>query len=467
MLKVYHLIFIDMISIFDIFTIGIGPSSSHTVGTMRAANAFITALSPRLKQIKRIKATLYGSLAYTGRGHGSDKSIILGLTGARPETVDPEDVKKVFEKTQKTHQIALLNKFIIPFDLEKDMVFDYNHKMDYHTNAMRFEAWMKNEKSPYFKIFYSIGGGFIVDHADLESIKKHNPQDCNCPYPFKTANDLLEQCRSHKLSIPELVLKNEQSQRSLEDIKKRLRMIVDAMEKSIYRGFQTKGVLPGPLKIQRRAPILYAKLKACKLTDPGYHYTMNWLNAFAIAVGEENAAGGRVVTAPTNGASGILPAVLNYYKYFTEDTNEWGILKFLLTAGAIGILYKQNASISGAELGCQAEIGVACSMAASGLVSALGGQTKQIEHAAEIAMEHNLGLTCDPVGGLVQIPCIERNAMGACQAVSAANLALIESGVHKVSLDVVMKTMVEVGRNMHPNYKETAKGGLATAVKAK
>jgi L-serine dehydratase len=242
-------------------------------------------------------------------------------------------------------------------------------------------------------------------------------------------------------------------------------MIIKTMEKSICRGFQAKGALPGPFKIPRRAPALYKKLQVCDLVDPGYQYTMNWLNAYAIAVGEENAAGGRVVTAPTNGAAGILPAVLSYYKYFTKNANEEGVFKFLLTAGAIGILYKQNASISGAELGCQAEIGVACSMAAGGLVSALGGTRRQIEHAAEIAMEHNLGLTCDPVGGLVQIPCIERNAMGSCQAVSAANLALIEGGTHKVSLDVVMKTMVEVGRNMNPAYKETAKGGLATAIK--
>jgi L-serine dehydratase len=433
---------------------------------MRAANAFIKVLLSKLNQVTRVKITLYGSLAHTGRGHGTDKSIILGLMGIRPEVANAEDVKATFKQVQKTKKIKLLNNFLIPFDLETDMVFNYDRVMKYHPNAMLFEAWIENEMVPsYSKTFYSIGGGFILDGSDIPSIQKHNPEQCACPYPFKTANQLIEQCRSHGLSIPELILKNEQSQRSLKDIKQKLLTIAKMMEKCIYQGLQTEGVLPGPFKVTRRAPKLYKKLQVCDLVNPGHQYTMNWLNTFAIAVGEENASGGRVVTAPTNGAAGVLPAVLSYYKYFTPHANDTGVFNFLLTSGAIGILYKQNASISGAELGCQAEIGVACSMAAGGLVSALGGTLTQIEHAAEIGMEHNLGLTCDPVGGLVQIPCIERNAMGACKAVSAANLALIEDGSHKVSLDVVMKTMVEVGQNMNSIYKETSKGGLATILK--
>jgi len=453
-----------MISIFDFFTIGIGPSSSHTVGTMRAANAVINALLSKLNRVKRIRITLYGSLAQTGHGHGTDKSIIIGLTGVRPEIADPEDVKATFQKVQQTKKIALLNKYVIPFNLDTDMVFDYDRVMQYHPNAMLFEAWIKNESSLFSKVFYSVGGGFIVEDTEIASIEKRKPEHCACPYPFKTANHLLEQCRLYNLSIPELILKNEQSQRDLKDIKQKLLTIADTMEKCIYQGLQTEGILPGPLNITRRAPKLYKKLRVCDLIESRYQYVMNWLNAYAIAVGEENAMGGRVVTAPTNGAAGILPAVLSYYKYFVRGSNESGILNFLLTSGAIGILYKQNASISGAELGCQAEIGVACSMAAGGLVSALGGTLEQIEHAAEIGMEHNLGLTCDPVAGLVQIPCIERNAMGACKAVSAANLALIEGGSHKVSLDAVMETMVEVGQNMNSIYKETAQGGLATIV---
>ena len=449
-----------MISIFDLFTVGVGPSSSHTVGTMRAANAFLKSLLPKLPQVFRLKVTLYGSLAYTGRGHGTDKSIVMGLTGVVPKIAQPDVIESTFQKVKETNQLFLMNQYPISFDLKADLVFNMTQVIEYHPNAVRFVALGKADEVLCSRLFYSIGGGFIIDDANSMTSPDDRLQDC--PYPFKTSEELLHLCRRYHLSIADLTLKNEQAKKSSRSIKQQLFDIVEVMKVCIERGCKTEGVLPGSLVIVRRAPHLYNKLKAYGPIKPNHPKALNWLNTYAIAVGEENAAGGRVVTAPTNGAAGILPAVLHYYKRFIEGANDKGVINFLATAGAIGILYKQNASISGAELGCQAEIGVACSMAAAGLTSALGGTVEQVEHAAEVAMEHNLGLTCDPVAGLVQIPCIERNAMGASTAVNAANLVLMEQGIHRVSLDTVIQTMLEVGQHMDPIYKETAQGGLAT-----
>lgn len=449
------------ISIFDIFTVGIGPSSSHTVGPMRAAKRFIHGLGSDLSKVHRIQITLYGSLAFTGRGHGTDKALMMGLLGADPETADPEQIPAQLAVIAQQQKIDLLHVHRISFVPEQDILFNYKKTFDYHSNVMQFIAVDAGGKIINDMIFYSVGGGFIVTEEDSASSAQ---DDVTLPYHFQTAADLLVHCQQHALSIADVMLANEKVWRSEKEIKAGLLDLAAVMEACIAKGCVTGGELSGQLKVRRRAPALYSKLMQLNNSDGEHAQAMNWLNLYAMAVNEENAAGGRVVTAPTNGAAGIIPAVLKYYKNFCPQPSDEGVITYLLTAGAIGLLYKKNASISGAEMGCQGEVGVACSMAAGALAASLGGTVSQVENAAEIGMEHNLGLTCDPVGGLVQIPCIERNAMGAVKAVNAAQLALAEDGDHKITLDMVIKTMAEIGKNMNTLYKETSKGGLAVAV---
>jgi len=446
------------ISIFDIFKVGIGPSSSHTVGPMKAARAFVLQLEPIAGQVDSIEVTLYGSLAYTGKGHGTDSAVILGLMGRRPETIDPDDVDEILRGVHQQKQLEVPAVGLIEFDPEKSMCFEFGEELPRHTNGMRFVAYSDSGDSLADEKYYSLGGGFIARNEDPEP----TDQDGDPPYLFDGGDSLLNVAAENRLSIAELVYKNERHWRSAEEIDERLSDIWEAMRACIERGLNSDGVLPGNMAVLRRAARLHRRL--LERGDPSGLDAMEWVNAFAIAVNEENAAGGRVVTSPTNGAAGIIPAVLMYYLRFVPDASEEGIRTMLLTAGAIGILYKVNASISGAEMGCQGEVGVACSMAAAGLAAALGGSNDHIEEAAEIGMEHNLGLTCDPIGGLVQIPCIERNAMGAVKAINAARLAMHGDGTHIVSLDQVIETMRQTGLDMSSSYKETSQGGLAVNV---
>ncbi|MDP1573950.1 MAG: L-serine ammonia-lyase [Coxiellaceae bacterium] len=451
------------ISVFDLFSIGIGPSSSHTVGPMRAAADFLHQHSKKeFEAINSVIVRLHGSLAFTGIGHGTHKAILMGLCGEQPESINPSTIDARIETISKNKKIILLNKKEIVFDDEKDLIFDYEHQLPHHPNGMTFITKDVSGKMIRDEKYYSVGGGFIVSEKQLEnpeSISQHT-----LPFKFDTAAELLAHCKKENCSIAELMMKNELSWRDEKTIHAQLKKIANVMSECIHNGCITHDtILPGGLKVRRRAPNLYQKLSG-KL-DKKWEGTllMEWLDLFAIAVNEENAAGHRVVTAPTNGAAGIIPAVLEYLKqFYTVDDNT--IAEFLLTAGAIGILYKKKASISGAEMGCQGEVGVACSMAAGALTAARGGNIYQVENAAEIGMEHNLGLTCDPVKGLVQIPCIERNAMGAVKAVNATQLALAGDGEHKVSLDMVINTMREIGNNMSSKYKETSQGGLAVNV---
>lgn len=453
------------ISVFDLFSIGIGPSSSHTVGPMRAALDFLQQhAETELTHVKSITVCLYGSLAFTGIGHGTDKAIIMGLMGEHPETVDPVRANETIGKAADLDSIDLLGKQTIPFNYQKDLQFDYETTLPHHPNGMSFTTYDADNKPIRHDIYYSVGGGFIV--SDKQLINPEMLENQELPYPFDSAAELLTHCETQHCSIAELMFKNELAWRSENDIKQKLIAIADVMAESITQGCHTKQtILPGGLSVRRRAHGLYEKLtKDNPSAKPSADYLMQWLDLYAIAVNEENAAGHRIVTAPTNGAAGIIPAVLEYFKQCHAGDREKLIIEFLLTAGAIGILYKKNASISGAEMGCQGEVGVACSMAAGALAAVLGGSIYQVENAAEIGMEHNLGLTCDPVKGLVQIPCIERNAMGAVKAVNAAQLALAGDGKHKVSLDMVIQTMREIGENMSTKYKETAQGGLAVNV---
>lgn len=450
------------ISVFDLFSIGIGPSSSHTVGPMKAANLFVSRLFAKqpTPSITRIQIELFGSLAFTGKGHGTDKAILSGLEGCMPDSVNPDRVKTRAEEIMSQNQLNVFGKHIIPFHYVNDFIFNFQDLLPAHTNGMRFTAY-DNSQIIYSDIFYSIGGGFILDKEQAEHPVATATNDV--PYPFATAKELITHCEKQHLTICELMMANECSLRSKEEVNERLTLIANTMHQCINRGCDTEGILPGGLNIKRRAPELYKKLSVKgkpKSTDANMD-SMEWLNLYAIAVNEENAAGGRVVTAPTNGAAGIIPAVLEYYLSFYPQTTIEDARKFLLTAGAIAILYKKGASISGAEVGCQGEVGVACSMAAAAFTAAQGGTLYQIENAAEIAMEHHLGLTCDPINGLVQIPCIERNAMGAVKAVNAARLALLGNGEHYVSLDKVIATMKQTGKDMMTIYKETSLGGLA------
>lgn len=455
------------VSVFDLFKIGIGPSSSHTVGPMRAAHRFVGRLDEfgHLARLERIRCELFGSLALTGRGHGTDKAVLLGLEGEEPDTVDVEQIETRLARIRCEKQLRLPGLASpLPFDEKRDLVFNKRQRLPHHSNGMRFEAFGADEELLFTREYYSVGGGFVVNQ-DEAAEDRIVPDVTAQPYPFNSGDDLLAHSERTGLSIAQMMLANEQVWRSEADVRSGLLEIWTAMESCVARGMRQDGVLPGGLKVRRRAPAMVAELRErpeAALRDP--LTILDWVNLYALAVNEENAAGGRVVTAPTNGAAGIIPAVLHYYTRFVPAANDNGVVDFLLTAGAIGILYKENASISGAEVGCQGEVGVACSMAAGGLAAALGANVLQIENAAEIGMEHNLGLTCDPIGGLVQIPCIERNAMGSVKAINAVRMAMRGDGKHRVSLDKVIKTMRETGRDMRDKYKETSRGGLAVNV---
>ena len=458
------------ISVFDLFKIGIGPSSSHTVGPMRAARMFVTRLASeaRLAQVARVKAELFGSLGATGKGHGSDKAVLLGLAGHEPDTVDVEAVPSMLEAIRGQGRIALGGGPAVAFDEKSDLIFHRRQSLPFHANGMRFAAFDAAGAEVTARVYYSVGGGFVVSDevaADGSRQKAVAPDATVLPLPFRSGAELLELTRAHDCSIAEVMRRNERHWRGDAEIDAGLLRIWQVMQDCVARGCQTEGVLPGGFKVRRRAAALYRDLTShpeAALRDP--LQVIDWVNLYALAVNEENAAGGRVVTAPTNGAAGIIPAVLHYYARFVPGANDGGVIDFLLTAAAIGILYKENASISGAEVGCQGEVGVACSMAAAALCAVMGGTPDQVENAAEIGMEHHLGLTCDPVGGLVQIPCIERNAIAAVKALNASRMALRGDGTHHVSLDKVIKTMRETGADMLTKYKETARGGLAVNI---
>ncbi|OGT62695.1 MAG: L-serine ammonia-lyase [Gammaproteobacteria bacterium RIFCSPHIGHO2_12_FULL_45_12] len=450
------------ISIFELFAIGIGPSSSHTVGPMKAARAFMETLvqTTPLTNMKRIQIELFGSLAFTGKGHGTDTAILLGLEGQSPDTVIPDQIQPRAHAIIEGKQLHCLQTHPIHFDYLTDFIYNLTERLPFHSNGMRFSAYNAQQNLIASDCYYSIGGGFILNEA--EAAHPRNTNATQSPYPFQFARELLQQCEQHQLTIAAIMMANEAQFTPMGDIKQKLLHITDTMQQCITKGCESPGILPGGLNIKRRAPRLYQKLHI-KGKPPSHEHMdcLQWLNLYAIAVNEENAAGGRIVTAPTNGAAGIIPAVLHYYLTFYPHAKREDAIDFLLTAGAIGLLYKKNASISGAEVGCQGEVGAACSMAAGALTAVLGGTPPQIENAAEIAMEHHLGMTCDPMHGLVQIPCIERNAMGAVKAVNAACLALLGDGQHFVSLDKVIATMKQTGKDMMTIYKETSQGGLA------
>jgi L-serine dehydratase len=456
------------ISTFDLFKIGIGPSSSHTVGPMRAALAFIEEAENQniLSQIHRIKVELFGSLGATGKGHGSPKAVILGLEGETPECVNVSLIAQRMEDLNKNKTISLAGKHQIKFSRKQDLILYRRKSLPYHPNGMTVNAFDSQGNTLLAKVYYSVGGGFVVDekHADDDSpLIEHTSK---LPFHFTTGTKLLELCKQHSMSISQIMWENEKTWRPEQETRQELLNIWRVMQESVHCGTHSVDeILPGGLKVPRRAPALYKKLMIrpeSALSDP--LTVLDWVSMYALAVNEENAAGGRIVTAPTNGAAGIIPAVMHYYERFTPNVNEDGIVNFLLVAAAIGILYKENASISGAEVGCQGEVGSACSMAAGALAEVLGGTPDQVENAAEIGMEHNLGLTCDPIGGLVQVPCIERNAMASIKAISAARMALRGNGNHFVSLDNVIKTMKDTGHEMNNKYKETSRGGLAVNV---
>jgi L-serine dehydratase len=471
-------------SLFELFKIGIGPSSSHTVGPMRAALRFARQLATTnlLERTSKVVVDLYGSLALTGHGHGTDRAILLGLSGEAPDTVDPTHIETKLATIRTTHTLNLLDRHSIPFIEAEHLLFHRNQMypdpaVTTHPNGMRFSAFDDAGTLIAQDIFYSIGGGFILSAAEFEAQQNTQaPTTRKVRYPFRSAAQLLATAEAHNLTIAELLLANEvallndptinrpqtsstESQSPEAQIKASILTLWQTMQSCTARGIATEGILPGGLNVRRRAPRLAHRLETEGSKDP--LAPLDWVTVYAMAVNEENAAGGRVVTAPTNGAAGVIPAIAHYYMRFTSGANEEGLIRFFLTAAAIGILYKENASISGAEVGCQGEVGVACSMAAGGLVAALNGTNAQIEHAAEIAMEHNLGMTCDPIGGLVQIPCIERNGMGAVKAINAARMAMHETGDHKLSLDQIIATMYQTGLDMQSRYKETSLAGLA------
>jgi L-serine dehydratase len=458
------------VSVFDLFKIGIGPSSSHTVGPMRAARLFVARLQHdgHLDATRRICAQLYGSLGATGKGHGTDKAVLLGLLGHEPDTVDVERIGAALKQVRDAKRIALFGTHEVAFNEKTDLVFYRRETLPFHANGMRFTAFDAEGGELLTRVYYSVGGGFVVSDEiaqDGSRQKTIAPDTTVLAHPFHSGADLLVLAKQHRCSIAELMRRNERHWRTDAEIDAGLLKIWAVMQACVARGCQTDGVLPGGFKVKRRAADLHRQLCAnpeAALRDP--LQVLDWVNLYALAVNEENAAGGRVVTAPTNGAAGIVPAVLHYYARFTPGASDRGVIDFLLTAAAIGMLYKENASISGAEVGCQGEVGVACSMAAGALCAVLGGTPEQVENAAEIGMEHHLGLTCDPVGGLVQIPCIERNAIASVKAINAARMALRGDGTHHVSLDQVIKTMRETGADMMTKYKETARGGLAVNI---
>ena len=453
-------------SVFDLFKIGVGPSSSHTMGPMTAACTFVERLEADglLDRVARIQVDLYGSLALTGKGHATDRAILLGLSGDRPDRIDPDAAEALVAKIRDTGRLAVAGQSEIAFDEGRDLRFLQRERLPHHSNGMRFTALDESGAPLSTWVAYSVGGGAIVDES---AVARNAPPDglADLPFRFSSAEELLAIAERERVSIAQIARSNERAVASDEEIDRRLDAIVRAMSACIDRGMAADGILPGGLKVRRRAPALYALLTSRAeraLADP--LTVIDWVNLWALAVNEENAAGGKVVTAPTNGAAGIVPAVLRYYQRFTPQASYQGVHDFLLTAAAIGSLFKENASISGAEVGCQGEVGVACSMAAGGLTAAMGGTPGQVENAAEIGMEHNLGLTCDPVGGLVQVPCIERNAVGAIKAIEASRLALVGDGSHRVSLDQVIETMRKTGLDMNERYKETSLGGLAVNV---
>ncbi len=455
-----------MISVFDMFSIGIGPSSSHTVGPMKAAKLFVDALKEKsqLQTIDRVKCELFGSLGQTGIGHGTGKAVILGLSGEMPETIPVSSIDSILADVVACQKISLDGKHIVNFPKDNAIIYHHRKTLPAHANAMTLFAY-QDDVIILEKTYYSIGGGFIVEDCDFEKEKDkalslHN--NIKKPHEFTNATELLNEAQNTGFSISTIMMNNEKCLADEVSIRTKLVGIWQAMCSSVDRGIATEGILPGGLKVTRRAPALHRALMVEKSNDP--LTAMDWVNLFALAVNEENAAGSRVVTAPTNGAAGIIPAVLCYYNKFVKPVSDDDCVRYLLTAAAIGILYKTNASISGAEVGCQGEVGVACSMAAGALTEIMGGTPIQVENAAEIGMEHNLGLTCDPVGGLVQVPCIERNAMGSVKAINASRLALRGTGTSKVSLDKVIKTMWDTGNDMKTKYKETSRGGLAVNI---
>ena len=453
------------LSVFDLFKIGIGPSSSHTVGPMLAAVRFVEGLKRDglLSQVANVKAELYGSLGATGKGHGSDTAVLLGLEGHYPDQVDTQRVPDYLAAIRSSGQLKLLGEHAIAF-VEKQHVLMIRKPLPYHPNGMIFRALDSAGLQLREREYYSVGGGFVVDDS-AAGADRIVADTTTLPLPFTTAKQLLAHCAEHKLSISEVMLRNESVWRSEAETRAGLLKIWQVMQTCVDNGCRTEGIMPGGLKVKRRAPALKRQLSDNPEANLRDHLNvLDWVNLYALAVNEENASGGRVVTAPTNGAAGIVPAVLHYYTRFTHGAGDDGVVRFLLTAAAIGILYKEQASISGAEVGCQGEVGVACSMAAGALCEVLGGSTAQVENAAEIGMEHNLGLNCDPIGGLVQVPCIERNAMGAIKAINAARMALRGDGQHFVSLDKVIRTMRQTGADMKSKYKETARGGLAVNI---
>ena len=464
------------VSVFDLFKIGIGPSSSHTVGPMIAARQFACQVrdSVGLAAVHQVTVELFGSLSATGVGHGTDRAVLLGLAGHEPDHIDPDQIAPAIAQIRQSGTLALLGKHPVPF-VEKDHLLFRRKSLPLHPNGMAFHALDAQGNDIAMREYYSVGGGFVVDAAGQRVLNTPASAGADTaghgqglPHPFRTGAELLAQCRTTGLSMAQLMAANEQHWRSPAEVRRQLLAIWQTMAGAVQRGCASTGTLPGPMHVRRRAAELHKNLSRspeAALRDP--LSMLDWVNLYAMAVNEENAAGGRVVTAPTNGAAGVIPAVLHYYVNFLQGpipANDDGIATFLLTAGAIGIIYKENASLSGAEVGCQGEVGVACSMAAAGLAAVLGATNAQIENAAEIAMEHNLGLTCDPIGGLVQIPCIERNAMGAIKAINAARMALRGDGQHVVSLDKVIKTMMQTGADMKVKYKETSRGGLAVNV---
>jgi len=458
------------VSVFDLFKIGIGPSSSHTVGPMRAARLFAARLASdgTLERTARVQSQLYGSLGATGKGHGSDKAVLLGLAGHEPDTVDVDAVPALLAAIRGRRRLPLMGRHEVDFTEKDDLKFHRRETLPFHANGMRFTAFDASGAELDQRIYYSVGGGFVVSEevaADGRRQKAIAPDTTLLPHPFHSGDELLRLTRDRGCSIAAVMRRNERHWRSDAEIDAGLLRIWRVMQDCVERGCRTAGVLPGGFKVKRRAKALREALTAHPeqaLRDP--LQVLDWINLYALAVNEENAAGGRVVTAPTNGAAGIVPAVLHYYTRFVPGASDAGVIDFLLTAAAIGILYKENASLSGAEVGCQGEVGVACSMAAGALCAVMGGTPEQAENAAEIGMEHHLGLTCDPVGGLVQIPCIERNAIASVKAINAARMALRGDGTHFVSLDQVIKTMRETGADMMTKYKETARGGLAVNI---
>ncbi|MBC3482260.1 L-serine ammonia-lyase [Pseudomonas capeferrum] len=452
------------ISVFDLFKIGIGPSSSHTVGPMRAAATFAQALRERglLAQVTRVEVRLYGSLSATGVGHATDRACLLGLMGQWPDRIDPATIEPRIDQLMQEQWLMLDGSHPLAFNYTRDMRL-LDESLPYHPNAMTLEA-LGGQSSLFSQTYYSVGGGFIVEQAEVDA-PQSEANSVDQPYPFASAAELLALCEAHRLSVAQLMMANECAWRTEAEVREGLLRIWAVMGECVENGLRNEGILPGGLKVKRRAARLHRSLQ--ELGKPNVIGStlsaMEWVNLFALAVNEENAAGGRMVTAPTNGAAGIIPAVLHYYMKFNPDACDDDVVRFLLAAAAVGILCKTNASISGAEVGCQGEVGSACSMAAAGLAEVLGATPPQLENAAEIALEHNLGLTCDPVGGLVQVPCIERNAIAAVKAINAVQMALRGDGEHFISLDQVIRTLRDTGADMHANYKETSRGGLAVA----